>query len=266
MTATSAGRPQATLPPAATSRYILGSRVDATSYDGATRQILSWAYEGRSAYVCVTSVHGLIEASDDRSFRAVLNGADLVTPDGMPVVWGLRRLGAAEATRVYGPNLTLHLCEAAAREGVPIGLYGGTPESLDRFAAFLGRTYPDLEVACQIAPPFRPLTPEEDAAYTEQIAQSGARILFVGIGCPKQERWMADHEGRVPAVMVGVGAAFDFHAGQVRQAPAWVQQSGLEWAFRLSMEPRRLWRRYRRIVPLFIVRFGGQLYRHRAAA
>lgn len=247
------------------SRYLLGSRIDATTYAEATERVLGWAREGESAYVCVTSVHGLIEASDDPSFQDVLNGADLVTPDGMPVVWGLRQLGAEGATRVYGPTLTLHVCEAAAKAGVPIGLYGGTPESLDRFVDFLGREYPGLEVTCRIAPPFRPLTPDEDAAYVEEVTQSGARVLFVGIGCPKQERWMAEHRDRIPAAMVGVGAAFDFHAGRVRQAPAWMQRSGLEWAFRLLMEPRRLWRRYRRIVPLFIVRFGRQLYRERTA-
>ena len=245
--------------PQPTSRRVLGTRVDATSYDAAVRLVLEWSREGRSAYVCATSVHGVIEASEDPSFRAVLNDADLITPDGVPLVWALRRLGVADASRVYGPTLTLRLCEAASEAGVPIGLYGGTPESLEAFQGFLLRTFPALRVAVAISPPFRPPTAAEDEADTREIAESGARIVFVGIGCPKQERWMAAHRGRVPAVMVGVGAAFDFHAGRVRQAPAALQRAGLEWAFRLAVEPKRLWRRYVRIVPRFVVRFGRQL-------
>lgn len=245
------------------SRSILGTRVDATTYEAAAALVLQRAAEGRSGYVCATSVHGVIEASEDPTFREVLNASDLVTPDGMPLVWALRRLGVAHATRVYGPTLTLHICEAAAQRGVPVGLYGGTPDSLEAFTEVLERRFPALRVACAISPPFRALTPAEDEAYTQQIAASGARVLFVGIGCPKQERWMAAHRGRVPAMMVGVGAAFDFHAGRVRQAPPALQRAGLEWAFRLAVEPQRLWRRYARIVPRFVVRFGRQLARHR---
>lgn len=260
-----------TLPPGPAStvtapayRYILGTRVHATSYQEATQLILSWARTGESSYICATSAHGVVESSEDPTFQRILNEAALITPDGMPLVWGLKRLGLPDAMRVYGPTLTLHVCEAAAEGGVPIGLYGGTPESLDDFSAFLRREFPAIEIACQIAPPFRPLTPEEDEAYTREICDSGARLLFVGIGCPKQERWMAEHRGRIPAVMLGVGAAFDFHAGRVTQAPRWMQQAGMEWAFRLLMEPRRLWKRYRRIVPLFALRFGRQLYLDRS--
>lgn len=185
-----------------------------------------------------------------------------MTPDGMPLVWALRKLGIPQASRVYGPTLTLHICEAAAENAVPIGLFGGTPESLHDFANFLARTFPGLRIACRIAPPFRPLSPEEDDVYTRHIAESGARILLVGIGCPKQERWMASHKSRIPAVMIGVGAAFDFHSGRVRQAPAWMQRSGLEWFFRLLMEPTRLWGRYSTIVPRFILLFAMQLSRN----
>jgi N-acetylglucosaminyldiphosphoundecaprenol N-acetyl-beta-D-mannosaminyltransferase len=131
-------------------------------------------------------------------------------------------------------------------------MYGGTPELLEVFARVLKKRYPDVRIACQIAPPFRPLTPEEDGAVTQEIVDSGARILFVGIGCPKQEKWMAEHLGRVPAVMLGVGAAFDFHTGRVRQAPRWMQVAGLEWVFRLLMDPRRLWKRYARHNPRFV--------------
>lgn len=240
-------------------RAILGTTVHATSYLEATGLVLNWAQTGKSSYVCATSVHGIIESQDSPAFQDILNQADLITPDGMPLVWGLRQLGLPEAGRVYGPTLTLHICQAAAEAGVPIGLYGGTPDSLRAFVAFLENRFPGILIACTIAPPFRPLTAEEDAQYTEQIVASGARILFVGIGCPKQEQWMAAHKGRIPAVMMGVGAAFDFHAGQVRQAPHWMQQAGLEWFFRLSVEPKRLWKRYARIVPRFMVGFGAQL-------
>jgi N-acetylglucosaminyldiphosphoundecaprenol N-acetyl-beta-D-mannosaminyltransferase len=191
----------------------------------------------------------------------IVNGAALVTPDGMPLVWGLRQLGIEEAARVYGPTLTLHLCEAAARSGVPVALYGGTDESLAAFTAFLHDRFPGMRVVCGIAPPFRPLTTDEDDAYTREIVASGARILFVGIGCPKQERWMAEHTRKIPAVMLGVGAAFDFHSGRVRQAPALMQRMGIEWLFRLCIEPRRLLKRYLKHNPRFVVLFGSQLLR-----
>ena len=155
--------------------------------------------------------------------------------------------------------MTARVLEHAARENMPIGLYGGTPELLESFTQVLGERYPSLRVACTIAPPFRPLTPEEDEAVTREIVDSGARILFVGVGCPKQERWMAEHEGRLPAVMLGVGAAFDFHTGRIRQAPRWMQTIGLEWAFRLVMDPKRLWKRYTKHNPRFVGLFLLQL-------
>ena len=246
-------------------RHILGIRVDAVTYESATSQIIDWARGRQSRYVCATSVHGLIESSQDDRFRDILNGSDLITPDGMPLVWGLRRLGVQSASRVYGPNLTLDVCRASAAAGVPIALYGGTDESLDRFSRFLQAQFPSVNISCAISPPFRPLTREEDEAYTRRINESGAGIVLVGIGCPKQERWMSEHKGRIDAVMLGVGAAFDFHAGKVPQAPSWMQRSGLEWLFRLIAEPKRLWKRYTRIVPRFIGLFGLQLARERFA-
>jgi N-acetylglucosaminyldiphosphoundecaprenol N-acetyl-beta-D-mannosaminyltransferase len=167
----------------------------------------------------------------------------------------LRSLGVRDATQVRGTDLTTHVVERAAREGIPIGLYGGTPDLLETFVRILERRYPGVRVVCQIAPPFRPLTPEEDKTVTKEIRSSGARILFVGIGCPRQERWMEAHKDRIPAVMLGVGAAFDFHTGRVRQAPAWMQVAGLEWLFRLLMDPKRLWKRYAKHNPRFVVLF-----------
>jgi N-acetylglucosaminyldiphosphoundecaprenol N-acetyl-beta-D-mannosaminyltransferase len=247
--------------PSLASREIVSIRVDATTYSDATERIIGWAKASRSAYVAVANVHMAMEAYDSPAFAEIVNAADLVTPDGMPLVWMLRALGAAGASRVYGPDLTLHLCEGAAREKVPIGLYGGTPASLRAFAEFLERRFPGIRVVAQVSPPFRPLTPAEDEELTAKLRESGARIVLVGIGCPKQERWMAGHLDRLQAVLVGVGAAFDFHSGRIRQAPALLQRAGFEWAFRLAMEPRRLFRRYAVHNPRFIALAGKQLLR-----
>jgi N-acetylglucosaminyldiphosphoundecaprenol N-acetyl-beta-D-mannosaminyltransferase len=239
-------------------RRILRMRVDATTYDRATAQILNWAQQGEHRYVCVANVHMAMEVYDSPRFAQIVDRADLVTPDGMPLVWALRWFGVPDAERVYGPKLVLCVCAAAAKERVSIGLYGGTPASLDEFVKFLESSFPQIEIVCRIAPPFRPLTPEEEADYRQQIIDSGAQILFVGIGCPKQEDWMAAQTSRIPAVMLGVGAAFDFHSGRVKQAPIWMQNSGLEWLFRLYREPRRLWQRYVYNNPRFIVFLGYQ--------
>jgi N-acetylglucosaminyldiphosphoundecaprenol N-acetyl-beta-D-mannosaminyltransferase len=232
--------------------YVLGMRVDATSYEHVTERVVRWAREERSSYVCVANVHMTMESYDSPEFRRMVNGADLVTPDGTPLVWVLRALGVTQASQVRGTDLITSVAARAAREGVPVGLYGGTPGLLKDFAHLLKERFPEIRVACAISPPFRPLTPEEDAAFTREISSSGARILFVGIGCPRQERWMAAHKGKIPAVMIGVGAAFDFHTGRVRQAPRWMQRAGLEWIFRLLMDPKRLWRRYAKHNPRFI--------------
>ena len=240
-------------------RTILGMRVDATSYTDATRRVITWAKAGEAGYVCVSNVHMTMETYDSPEFRQLVNSSRLVTPDGMPLVWGLKLLGLRKAERVYGPTLTLHVCRAAAEEGVPIGLYGGTDESLSDFCAFLRERFPKIRIACAIAPPFRPLTADEDEEYTRRFVESGARIIFAGIGCPKQERWMAAHVSRIPAIMLGVGAAFDFHSGRVVQAPSLLQRLGLEWLFRLAMEPKRLFKRYAKHNPRFVGLFVLQL-------
>jgi N-acetylglucosaminyldiphosphoundecaprenol N-acetyl-beta-D-mannosaminyltransferase len=241
------------------SRNVLGTRIDATSYEDASQRVVRWAHEGRSAYVCVAATHLVMETYDSAALRGITNRANLVTPDGRPLVWALRALEVDGASQVRGTDLMQHVVQRAAREDVPIGLYGGTPESLEALVRALEFRFPGLQVACRISPPFRPLTQEEDEAVTREIVESGARILFVGIGCPKQERWMFEHRERIPAVMLGVGAAFDFHAGRVRQAPHWMQAAGLEWVFRLMMDPRRLWKRYAKQNPRFAVLFLLQL-------
>lgn len=244
---------------------ILGVRIDATSYADATARIVRWAERGESRYVCCANVHVVMEAQDSSTYARVLSGASLVTPDGMPLVWFARAVGQ-DQSRVYGPDLMLHLCQAAAERGLAIGLFGSTQHTLTALEAKLKQRFPTLVIAYRNAPPFRALTPDEDAQIVADCAQSNVRILFVALGCPKQELWMAQHAGRIPAVMVGVGAAFAFHAGEVVQAPAWMQQRGLEWLFRLSREPRRLAGRYLRHNPRFVARVVPALLRQRRAS
>jgi N-acetylglucosaminyldiphosphoundecaprenol N-acetyl-beta-D-mannosaminyltransferase len=243
------------------SRLVLGTRVDATSYGDAADRVRRWAMRGESRHVCCANVHMVMEGMDDPAFRAVVNGADLVTADGMPLAWALRLLGVRGAPRVYGPELMLAVCARAGSEGIPVGLLGGTPEALAALEAALARRFPRLRIVHRASPPFRPRSVEERQAARREIAASGARILFVGLGCPKQERWMAAERGRLPAVMLGVGAAFDFISGRKAQAPAPLGRLGLEWAFRLAAEPRRLWRRYLVHNPRFVALFALQLAR-----
>ncbi len=243
------------------SRTILGMRVDATSYGDACDRILQWAAEARHAYVCVASVNNVMHSHDDPQFERAMNDAALVTPDGMPLVWGLRALGIRQQTRVYGPTLTLHLCERAAAAGVPVGFIGGAPHVLSAAVAELRRRFPALDIAFAESPPFRPLTEEEEEGIRRRVNESGVKVLFVGFGCPAQERWMAANSSVLDLVLVGVGAAFDFIAGAKRQAPSWLQRIGLEWLFRLVTEPRRLWRRYLYNNPRFVALFSLQLVR-----
>ncbi|MBD3393818.1 MAG: WecB/TagA/CpsF family glycosyltransferase [Chitinivibrionales bacterium] len=243
------------------SRTIVGTRIDATTYEDATRRIVGWASGRRARMICAANVHVVMEAFDDPSFAKVLAGADLVTPDGVPLVWALKCLGVKHATRVYGPDLTLHVCEAAAAAGIPVALYGSTPACLADFTSFLEKRFAGIRIAAAISPPFRELSFDEDTRHVEHILNSGARILLVGLGCPKQERWIAAHQDRLPLVMLAVGVAFDFHAGRVRQAPRWLMRLGLEWLFRLVVEPRRLWKRYVKHNPRFIWHFVKQLVR-----
>ena len=240
---------------------ILGSRIDPTSHTEAIAQILSWARKGESRYVCVANVHMVMEAYDHADYQAIVNAADLVVPDGMPLVWMLRRLKFPNQERVSGPDLMAYILQAAAKHDIPVGFYGSTPEVLNRLQKHLKLHLPILRIAYLHSPPFRPLTPQEDTQIVTSINSSGVRILFVGLGCPKQERWMANHKGRVKAVMIGVGAAFEFHAGTKRRAPHWMQHVGLEWLYRLLSEPKRLWRRYLYHNPRFLVLALQQLWK-----
>ncbi len=249
------------MPPANPATYLLGTKVSSTSYDHAAEIIGSWAEQKASRYVCVACVKSVMEAHDSSAFQSVINAADLVTPDGMPVVWGLRLLGRKHATRVYGPDLTPVLLGMAEMKGLKVGFYGGSPEALKKLLAFVAARFAELQVAYAWSPPFRPLTAEEDESVVEAINASGVSILFVGISTPKQDYWMAAHRPKIHATMVGVGAAFDFLSGAKPQAPRWMMPFGLEWLFRLATEPKRLWKGYLKHNPRFVVLFALQLVR-----
>jgi N-acetylglucosaminyldiphosphoundecaprenol N-acetyl-beta-D-mannosaminyltransferase len=214
---------------------------------------MKWSRLNESRYACIANVHMLMECYDSEPFQNIVNQADLVTPDGMPLVWMMRMKGIRHQERVYGPTLMLRLLEAAAGQGIPVGFYGGQPRVLESLVARMRACYAGLNVTFALSPPFSEMSSKEDEELVQKINQSGPRILFVGLGCPKQEIWMARHRERIQAVMLGVGAAFDFHAGVKPQAPAWLQRIGLEWSFRLLSEPRRLWRRYLYHNPRFVL-------------
>jgi len=232
---------------------VLGVWIDAVDQRRAQEAIESWITDRQRSYVCVSNVHSVMEARRDESLRAVFNAAGLAVPDGMPLVWVGRLRGRRDVRRVYGPDLTLQLCERAARRGFTCFFYGGGPGVAERLAEALSRRFPGLRVVGAEAPPFRPLTTEEDEEAVRRINAAAPDVVFVGLGCPKQERWMAEHRERLHApVLLGVGAAFDFHTGLMPQAPRWMMGAGLEWLFRLWQEPRRLWRRYLIYNPLFV--------------
>jgi N-acetylglucosaminyldiphosphoundecaprenol N-acetyl-beta-D-mannosaminyltransferase len=243
-------------------RQVLKTRINATSYQQACDRIQHWASTQTSSYIVPANVHVVMTAYWSPDYQTVLNHAALVTPDGMPLVWALRLLGVKAQQRVYGPDLMLAWCDRAAQLGIPIYLYGSTDSTLAKLKATLQQQFPALPIAGCHAPPFRPLTPAEEAADLERIRQSGAQVVFIGLGCPKQEQWMYRNRNTFPGVMIGVGAAFAFLSGEVQQAPRWMMKFGLEWLYRFSQEPKRLWQRYLINNPAFVVLFGLQLLGH----
>jgi N-acetylglucosaminyldiphosphoundecaprenol N-acetyl-beta-D-mannosaminyltransferase len=246
----SAGREAEGLPRRAN---ILGVGISVTSYAEVVRCVVERAHAARGLLVAASDVHMLIQARDDAAYAAVLNRFDLVVPDGQPVRWGLRMTRAAQLKeRVYGPTLMLHVCEAAARHDLPIFLYGSRPEVLERLVDTLRQRFSGLQIAGTIEGRFRPLTHAEQEQDAERIRSSGARIVFIGMGCPRQEWWAFSMRERLSMPLLAVGAAFDFHAGLVAQAPSWMQARGLEWLYRLGSDPRRLWRRYVLLTPRYI--------------
>ncbi len=229
----------------------------------ALSRIEEWAGRRESRYICICNVHSVVEAAKDSSFGLTLAEADMATPDGMPIAWTLRRHGFKSQQRINGPDLMQKYCERATASTASIYLYGGTEKTLELLQQQLGKEFPQLRVAGAYSPPFRPLTLEEDRAAVQRINDSGAGIVWVSLGCPKQEQWMARHRGSINAVMIGVGAAFDFHAHTLRRAPAWMQRTGLEWLHRFASEPRRLWKRYLITNTLFLLYALGWRKPHR---
>jgi len=231
---------------------VLGVSVSATTLPDAVNLVQSWLGGENRQYVCVTGVHGVMESRRDPALRQIHNAAGLVTPDGMPLVW-FGRVAGHRIDRVYGPDLLLAICGACESGGIRHFFYGGGIGVAGLLVNRLEARFPSIRVVGTLTPPFRPLTREEDQAEVDLINTADPDIVWVGLSTPKQERWMASHRDRLNAgVLVGVGAAFDFHAGLKRQAPGWMQRAGLEWLFRLMTEPRRLWKRYLRNNPLFI--------------
>jgi N-acetylglucosaminyldiphosphoundecaprenol N-acetyl-beta-D-mannosaminyltransferase len=255
-----------TRPPAAPEAIdVLGVPVSAVDYDGVMDWMDGTVAARGSGYICVAATHTVMVAQEDEATMDAVLGASLVVPDGQPLVWALRALGRPLPGRVYGPDLMLRHCERAAADGTRIFLYGGRNQgALVQLTLNLRRQFPGLRIVGGMSPPFRDLDDAELDEVAAEIDRTGADVVWVGIGVPKQEKWMAAMRGRLQApVLVGVGAAFDFHAGLVPQAPSWMQSAGLEWAFRLAQEPRRLWRRYLRYNPRFVAGFGAQLLRGR---
>jgi N-acetylglucosaminyldiphosphoundecaprenol N-acetyl-beta-D-mannosaminyltransferase len=243
------------------SRFVLSMRVDPVSSAEAADLVMTWANEKAARVVCAANVHMVMEAWDDRRFRASLSAADLAVADGRPIWLACRLLGTPDACHLRGQDLMLGLCEASSDRGVPVGLFGSTEQILDKLCGALTSRFPALKIAYVASPPFRPLDPDEDEEVLAVLEASGARILFVALGCPKQEQWMLEHRATTSCVMVGVGAAFEMLAGERRAAPSWMQRAGLEWAFRVAAEPRRLWRRYARHNLRFVFLLAYQVLR-----
>ena len=232
---------------------VLGVNVCALNIPLALETIQHWISERTPNYVTVTGVHGVIESQSDEELRQIHNDAGMVTPDGMPMVWLGKRNGFKYMDRVYGPDLMLAVCEASQTTGYRHFFYGGDEGVPELLRDKLVEKHPGLDVVGTYSPPFRPLTDEEETAVINIIRDSTADIVWVGLSTPKQERWMAEYLNRLNVpVLIGVGAAFDFHAGLKKQAPRWIQRSGFEWFYRLMSEPKRLWRRYLKNNLLFI--------------
>lgn len=240
---------------------VIGAPIDVVYWGGAVATLLRWAAAGESRYVCACNVHSVVTAQRDAGLAASVQGADMVLPDGAPVAWLMRKSGFTAQQRVSGPDLMWSYFAAAAPYGESIFLYGGSVHTLERLSARIGTAFPGLRIAGTHSPPYRDLTPDEDQAVVDMINASGATTVWVSLGCPKQELWMAEHRGRVRSVLVGVGAAFGFHAGTTRRAPQWMQRLSLEWLHRLLSEPRRLWRRYLSTNTIFMFAAVRQLMR-----
>ncbi len=243
---------------------IAGVMVSPTHYAEAQNVVLDAAECREGGVVSCQAVHAVVTSSCDEELRTKVNRFDMITPDGQPVRWALNLLYRANLTdRVYGPELMLRLCETAASRGVSIYLYGGSPEVACALERNLISRFPDLQVTGCESPPFRDLSAEEEQAVADRVNASGAGLMFIGLGCPKQDHFAAAFRDRILAVQICIGAAFDFHAGDKKMAPAWMQRNGLEWLYRLCQEPRRLWRRYLVTNTIFVVKLSKQWLKQR---
>jgi N-acetylglucosaminyldiphosphoundecaprenol N-acetyl-beta-D-mannosaminyltransferase len=234
-------------------KKVIDSFVTALRFQEQIKQIVKWAVSRESRTVCVANVHMLMEAHWHPDFREILQRADLVTPDGAPLVWMMRLLGARKQDRVAGLDILAGVCELAQATNVSLFFVGSQAGVLWLMRNRLEKEYPHLKIAAMEPLPFRPLTIEEDAVLVQKINDSGAGIVLVSLGCPKQERWMAQHRGRIQAVMIGLGGAFPVYAGLQKRAPRFIQNIGLEWLYRLLQEPHRLWKRYVTTIPVFMI-------------
>lgn len=240
------------LPHPLPTQSVTGFPISALPFHSQVQVITNWAKAGRSKVVCVSNVHMIMEGHWDRQFAQVLRRADLLTPDGMPLAWMTGLMKGQTQERVAGMELMSALCKQAQQKDMSLFLLGSTPEMLTQVKQNLSTSYPDLRIAGTISPPFRPLSDEEDKQIVKMINESGAKLVFVSLGCPKQEQWMSAHRGRIRAVMIGVGGAFSVCAGTKQWAPAWVRNYGMEWLYRLIQEPKRLWKRYVFTIPPFL--------------
>jgi N-acetylglucosaminyldiphosphoundecaprenol N-acetyl-beta-D-mannosaminyltransferase len=241
-------------------RRVLDAPIDVVDWDQALGRILAWASRRESRYVLLCNVYSVVTARRDAEFGRVVAEADMATADGAPVAWLLRKQGFLEQQRLSGTELMLNYCVLAEQKGLPVYFYGSTPATLCLLEANLRASFPKLVIAGSFSPPFRSLNAEEERAEAQCINASGTAVVFVGLGCPKQELWMNRQRGQINAVMIGVGAAFDFVAGTAKRAPLWMQHIGLEWLHRLAHEPTRLWRRYLVTNTIFIFAAIRQLY------
>jgi N-acetylglucosaminyldiphosphoundecaprenol N-acetyl-beta-D-mannosaminyltransferase len=238
--------------PSTPTQSVIGTPITALSFDSQIDLMLNWASHHASKYICVANVHMVMEAYRKSDFASVLSAADMVTPDGMPLVWLMSRMGGYRQDRVAGMDILLGLFRNAPNKNISIFFLGSEQQTLDRIRDRLQQEFPAVRIAGMEPLPFRPLTPEEDAAVVQKINDSGAGIVLVCLGCPKQEIWMHQHRGQIQAVMIGLGGAFPVYAGDRKWAPIWVRKAGLEWFYRLIQEPRRLWKRYYSTIPPFI--------------